>query len=578
MNIRNFASAPIAGETLPHETHQLAALGGQLLCAAALGAAGAVLLRRRSLHWTWALAALALAVLLAPLLGGAGRISIVVAAVAAFRARRRHRDDLEAGADLARSARARLTPLGAARILAARLGGSPAIETLPGMRRAPSGLRARTTLPGIGRGPSGLGARTTLPGIRRAASVLAPDRARGDSGTLLLGRDTRGRTVRIPFGAGVTGHALIVGATGSGKTVTQTLLAERAIADGRAVIAVDPKGDAAMRDRLGAAALRAGRRFVEWTPAGPSTYNPYSRGGETEIADRLLAGEHFTEPHYLRQAQRYLGHAIRALRACGREVSLAAIVEMLDPTALEAALREAHEHAAESGHSYLDSLTPRQLRDLAGIRDRLAILAESEVGRWLRGGGSDSFELLSACRSASVVYFGLEADSRPLVAQMLGAAIVQDLQSTVAALQSSPAPALAAIDEFSALGARHVTALFGRARSAGISLVLGTQEISDLRVAGAEHLLERVLGNVSLLVAHRQVVPASAELLGRMAGTRGCWRVSWGGRGTTRTRGFEPVLEPEALMSLAPGWGVVISFGAARSVATVRVRACGGER
>ena len=551
MNIRSHASAPIAGETLTHEAHQLAALGGQLLFAGALGAAGAALLRRRSLHWTWALAALTPACLLAPLLGDAGRISILASAVAAFRARRRHRDDLEAGADLARSARARLTPLGSTRILVARRGGAPAIATLPGARRAASAL----------------GSCRTLARSRRAAGA-----------TLALGRDTHGRTVRIPFGNGVTGHALIVGATGSGKTVTQTLLAERAIADGRAVIAVDPKGDAAMRDRLAAAALRAGRRFVEWTPAGPSTYNPYGRGGETEISDRLLAGEHFTEPHYLRQAQRYLGHAIRGLRACGREVSLGAIVEMLDPGSLEVALREADERAAQSSHAYLDSLTPRQLRDLAGIRDRLAILAESEVGRWLRGSGSDSFELLSACRSASVVYFGLEADSRPLVAQMLGAAIVQDLQSTVAALQRSPAPALVVIDEFSALGARHVTALFGRARSAGISLVLGTQEISDLRVAGSEHLLERVLGNVSLLVAHRQVVPASAELIGRLAGTRGCWRVSWGGGRTTRTRGFEPALDPEMLTGLAPGWGVVIAFGAARPVATVLVRSRGGER
>jgi len=34
-------------------------------------------------------------------------------------------------------------------------------------------------------------------------------------------------------------------------------------------------------------------------------------GSETEIADKALSGETFTEPHYLRQAQRYLGHAVR---------------------------------------------------------------------------------------------------------------------------------------------------------------------------------------------------------------------------------------------------------------------------
>ncbi len=36
-------------------------------------------------------------------------------------------------------------------------------------------------------------------------------------------------------------------------------------------------------------------------------YNPYASGSDSEIADKALAGERFTEPHYLRQAQRFLG-------------------------------------------------------------------------------------------------------------------------------------------------------------------------------------------------------------------------------------------------------------------------------
>ena len=61
----------------------------------------------------------------------------------------------------------------------------------------------------------------------------------------------------------------------------------------------------------------AGRAFLEWTPSGPCTYNPYGHGSAGEIADKALAGERFTEPHYLRQAQRYLAHAVRALQAAG---------------------------------------------------------------------------------------------------------------------------------------------------------------------------------------------------------------------------------------------------------------------
>ena len=99
-----------------------------------------------------------------------------------------------------------------------------------------------------------------------------------------------------------------------------------------AAVIVDPKGDRALCDAVRRAAHAAGRRFVEWTPAGPSVYNPYARGSETEIdargseteiADRALAAEHYTEPHYQRQAQRYLGHAARALHRAGLEVSLA---------------------------------------------------------------------------------------------------------------------------------------------------------------------------------------------------------------------------------------------------------------
>ncbi len=98
-----------------------------------------------------------------------------------------------------------------------------------------------------------------------------------------------------------------------------------------AAVVVDPKGDRRARERLRHAAAAAGRRFLEWTPEGPAVYNPYARGGETEIADKALAGERFTEPHYLRQAQRYLGHAVRALRAAGAQVSLASLVGRSTP-------------------------------------------------------------------------------------------------------------------------------------------------------------------------------------------------------------------------------------------------------
>jgi len=482
-----------------------------------IGIVTARLLRSRHLHWSWAAPALVLSVLSCPL-GGVTSV-LGVAALSALRwGRRWHREDLDAGSDLAAIAAGRQGP----------------IDSLRGLVRRAS--------------------------LRRRERLGADGWLRG--GDLILGRDESSHLVSIPFDRESGGtHTLVVGATGSGKTFTETWMAVRAIERGMAAIVVDPKGDPGLRGELRRAAYQSGRAFIEWSPDGSHVYNPYARGSETEIADKVLAGERFTEPHYLRQAQRYLGHVVRALRAAGEEVSLHAIVRHMDPPQLESLARGLPELQAQATHSYLDSLSSRQQSDLTGVRDRLAILSESDVGLWLdpQTPGVERFELLEAVRARAVVYFNLESDSRPLLTQMLGAAIVQDLQTTVAALQGRPVPALVVIDEFSAIAAEQVVRLFSRARSAGCSLVLCTQELSDLRLPGRERLLEQVVGNLSVLIAHRQVVPDSAELIASLAGSRGAWRSSRHSDGRiTRTRTHEGVLDSNEIVSLGVGRAAVI--------------------
>jgi hypothetical protein len=500
----------------------LAATGLHGILGVSLGVLAARAMRSRHLHWSWAAGALAISAVTRPLHGGWMLTLASASLIATVRGRRWHREDVEAGADLADIAARRTRPLDLVRSLALALPTWASIQERFHERRQ-------------------------------------------HAGELLVGHDESHRGVSIPFGGEDGGtHALVVGATGSGKTVTQTSIATHAIERGMGAIVLDPKGDGGMREQLRRSALAAGRSFLEWTPDGERVYNPYARGSASEIADKVLAGERFTEPHYLRQAQRYLGHAVRALRATGSPVSLHAIVEHLEPAQLELLVRELPEPDARATFGYLDALSPRQHSELAGVRDRLAILAESDVGTWLdpQTRGAREFDLLGAVRSSAVVYFSLESDSRPLLSEMLGAAIVQDLQTTVAALQASPQPTLVVIDEFSAIAAEQVVRLFGRARSAGFSLVLGTQELSDLRPAGRERLLEQVLGNLTVLIAHRQVVPDSAELIASVAGRRGAWKVSRHSEGnTTRVRAREPKLDPGRVMSLAPGWAAVLVLG-----------------
>jgi hypothetical protein len=390
---------------------------------------------------------------------------------------------------------------------------------------------------------------------------------------LVLGQDGRGMPVSIPVGYESGKHTLVLGATGAGKTVSEAWIAARLIEEGHGAVVIDPKGDQMLREELVAAAERAGAGFIEWTPEGPSAYNPYSSGSETEIADKALSGEVFTEPHYLRQAQRYLGHAIRAMQAAGIAVTPVSLMAGLEPRELEVLARRMPEQQAGETQAYLDSLSERQQRDLSGVRDRLSILAESDVRQWLAP--SEERQLLQieqAVRERAVVYFRLDADRRPLIAAMLAAAIVSDLISLVARLQRQPVPTVVVIDEFSAVAAEHVARLFGRARSAGISLILSTQELADLRGVGRGVLREQTLGNISTLIAHRQNVPDSAELIAQMAGTTPRWitthqtedrllGAAHSGRGSRR-RAYDFEIHPSRIKQLRTGEAVVLTPGA----------------
>ena len=112
--------------------------------------------------------------------------------------------------------------------------------------------------------------------------------------------------------------------------------------------------------------------------------------------------------------------------------------------------------------------------------------------------------------------------------------------------------------------------LFGRGRSAGLSLLLGTQELADLQSPDHPALADQVLGNLTTLIAHRQVVPDSAEAVAAIAGTRGAWlhtqrtdlRLSNAERETgTRSRGREFVVHPDDIKQLQTGWALVANPG-----------------
>lgn len=181
-------------------------------------------------------------------------------------------------------------------------------------------------------------------------------------------------------------------------------------------------------------------------------------------------------------------------------------------------------------------------------------------------------DLRAAVAARALVVFSLNSARYPETTALLGAAIFQDLKTVAGTIEANPRqswPAVVAVDEFAAFGADHILGLFQRARSAKLSLLLATQELADLRRID-DAFQDQILGNVETLIAHRQNVPGSAELVAQIAGTRETWihtfqtdqRLLLAGSGQwglgTKHRGHEFLIAPDAVKRLKTGQAIVI--------------------
>lgn len=347
-----------------------------------------------------------------------------------------------------------------------------------------------------------------------------------------LGTDERGGLVTLAEQE-LGQHALVLGATGSGKTTTLLQLARGLVARQRPLVVVDLKADPKLAASLCALADEHARAFERWSFDGQARWNPLAHGDATELMDKLVALEEWTEPHYKRAAQRYLSAALGALVTVGARRDLRRVIDLLNPPAFEALVdaergRGLPEGEAKRLTDYLDALDGGTRSAVAGLANRLALLAESRAGRFLDD-APDAIDLRRSLREARVTLFSLDSQKYGETAGQMAALVAQDLK-TVAAQRlretEGQRPAYVLFDEFSAMGSDQVLGLLARARSAGIGAILATQELADLsRIdPGFE---DQVLGNVAAILAHRQNVPESAERLAGVAGTRSAFEETW---------------------------------------------------
>ena len=433
--------------------------------------------------------------------------------------------------------------------------------------------------------------------VRASGRRTRADAARAARDELLLGVDADGTPVTLGD-RDLSAHGLILGASGAGKSTTLLAILTDHIRRGRPVVAIDLKGSPTFASELAAAAGAVGRRFALWTPDGPGYWNPLEHGNPTELKDKLIATERFTEPHYQRAAERYAQLVLQVLREAHpeRAPTLDHVVHLMEPQRINSLLRNLPRERADRVRDYLAGLSSDQLSAIRGLGTRLAIVSESHTGRYLSpsaerlesggleaGGLDPPIDLRRALAGDGVVLFSLNSSTYGKLSAQIGTLVIQDLVAAVGHRLTLPAQqrAIIGIDEFSALGADNVISLLARGRGAGVSILLATQELADLDRA-APGLRDQVLGNTRLKLVHRQDVPASAHTIAQIAGTETVWQHTFalsGGllgqydtsRGTRR-EAEQYIVHPNEIKSLRTGQAVVITSGSGARPRTVRVQ------
>jgi hypothetical protein len=261
------------------------------------------------------------------------------------------------------------------------------------------------------------------PWRRPATSPQAPER-RKRPGRLARWRARRG--VRHAFATWTIGysnclfsrsvklddlrhHALICGATGSGKTSALQLLVD-AFADKLPIIFIDCKASVTIQDHIVAIP-----NSIIWRIGGTTRWNPLC-GDSTSVANRLIQGEWYSREAdvYRASAERYLLWLLQALDVANLERTPQHVMEYLEPTRLLALLRSlTNNDLAFRLASQIGVLGQFEREGIAGFRSRFGLLVESIAGRSL--GPGLALETLSAPdeRSCSVSTQQSTPSSRP---------------------------------------------------------------------------------------------------------------------------------------------------------------------
>lgn len=310
--------------------------------------------------------------------------------------------------------------------------------------------------------------------------------------------------------------ALVLGTTGSGKTVTLRRFYKRAITQGYPLIIVDGKPDEGNIGWLMDCAARNNRRFIGFNCGNFYSYDALAHGNFTELKDKIICLKDQWENDYYRSiAEDYLQTSFEVLLKIGKPINLKDVVDCLAYTKLKLL---AAETKVESLIERVKELKNYERKDITGLQAHLNILINSELGQFFNK-AEKSFSLTEVIDEQAVVYFALPALRFPSFAKVLGKLVINDIKAVIDHKRAYKGPIFTIFDEFSVFAGEQVLNLVNMGRGKGVHAIFGTQGLADLDKIDIS-FKNQVLNCVNTLICHQLNDHSSTEEISKWTGTQ----------------------------------------------------------
>ena len=307
-------------------------------------------------------------------------------------------------------------------------------------------------------------------------------------------------------------HSVVVGASGSGKSVLLDSLMFDDMRAGKPVVYIDPKGDNESLERFIELCRMNNREYLVFSEyynkENKLSLNPVLDGSVNHIADRVFKSFTWSEEFYANKSSQALKITIRDLKERKSLVTL----ENIYLKVLELCEKK------EEGKSILNR------SEIEGLLTKLDNIVNSDFGEILKGDDAYSFNQLRD--EGKCVYIGLSVLGYAETARAIGKLVLGDINYSVyntyrnitASSKDNLEPLGLYIDELSAVITDEFIEILNKCRGAKIEITSAFQTSSDINKVNPE-LCQQVFENSLNWYVMKQRMQEAAEDISNSIGT-----------------------------------------------------------